>query len=119
MTTDMQAVVEQVSMGLFKTRDITLVTTLMCPEYEGVALDKVIPDNEWPPNGKPLCTFVLLVAAGAEESVIGWYTQHNSDSGLPVNNTRVYDRCKKELVDAMRQARGVVMSASSATGRRN
>ena len=110
--TDKQAVVEQVQLGLFKTRDITLVTTLMCPEYKGVELDKVVPDDEWPTNGKPLCTFIMLVAEEAERNVVEWFEQHEA-GGLPVQNTRVYDRCKKELVDAMRQARASVM------GRRN
>lgn len=105
---DKQAVIEQVQLGLLKSRDITFVTTLMCPEYKGVELDKVVPDEEWPTNGKPLCTFVLLVSEDAEGMVLDWLEQHEA-GGLPVENTKVYDRCKKELVDAMRQARSVVM----------
>lgn len=104
-------IVEQLQVGMCNTRDITLAATLMCPDYPGVDLDEVIPDDEWPRNGKPLCTFVLRVQNGCEDQVAEWFEQHQAGGGLPVRSTKDYDRAKKELVDAMRTARAKVVKA--------
>lgn len=105
-------IVEQLMLGFVATRDITLATTLMCKDYPGVELDEVVPDEDWPRNGKPLCTFKLRVPQAAEGQIREWFATHERE-GLPVSSTKEYDRCKKQLVDAMRNARARVMQGGS------
>jgi len=102
-------IIKQLTVGIFRTRSITLATTLMCSDYPGVTLDQVIADEEWEPGEKPLCEFVLRVDAGSEGDVERWVRRYEAEGGLPVESTTEYDHQKKKLIDHMRHARAEVV----------
>lgn len=96
---------EQIKIGTFTTRDLTLATSLMTSDFPGIRLYEVTVEEPWPKDRNPQCEFHLTVED--ETVLINALREYNRNRprGLPISNSGEYDQHKRALVDAMRRAR--------------
>lgn len=103
-------VIQQIELGIFKTQEITLATSLMTADFPGIELFDVLVEPEpWPKDKNPRCIFRLSIAAGQEAMVMVAIKEFwgAKPRGLPISNSGDYDYHKKKLIDKMRQARAL------------